>query len=427
MSLLISYVPEGHIGKPLFTEIPASESYLEVIDTACDAWRYYLPPKQWIVSCRLARQIRRAGGIPQWVVLQPQRFVDLMREHNGSSEQLELRLQIEVLNEVDDTIDPSPYDMPSRASSSIHVTHLGLYDAIDELHTPTEPWSTTMPLTPRSEYGDAISLAQRPISPPTTPTSSAFSLSTEATIMPTTFEKGVAAFLLGEYAEARAEFQKAAFEAHEADDIRHEADALRHLGTTCRHLQEYADARSHLLAARMMYEAIGPACRQEQLQCIRHLARVEADSGYQKVALVDYQELLRITAEEGFVTQHAWCSYYLGHLYNRMEYYFEARNILKDVVNVSREIQDPEIEAFATEECGYTAERQGFPQLAMECYQRALGIFKEHGVGRWVANENRVKRRMDLLSGGHPILFNIRLPKKRSIGARLFKSSHVRV
>ncbi|KAG8715820.1 hypothetical protein FRC08_010145, partial [Ceratobasidium sp. 394] len=63
----------------------------------------------WIVSCRLARQIRRANGIPQWVVLQPQRFVDLMREQSGSNEQLELRLQIEVLNEVDDTIDPSPY------------------------------------------------------------------------------------------------------------------------------------------------------------------------------------------------------------------------------------------------------------------------------------------------------------------------------
>ncbi|KAG9107111.1 hypothetical protein FRC07_008691, partial [Ceratobasidium sp. 392] len=107
-----------------------------------------------------------------------------------------------------------------------------------------------------------------------------------------------------------------------------------------------------------------------------------------------------------------------------MELYFEARNILKDVVNTSREIQDPEIEAFATEECGYTAERQGFPQLAMECYQRALGIFKEHGEGKWIANENRVKRRMELLSGGHPILFNVRVPKKRSIGARLFKSSN---
>ncbi|KAG8738464.1 hypothetical protein FRC10_006810 [Ceratobasidium sp. 414] len=245
--------------------------------------------------------------------------------------------------------------------------------------------------------------------------------------MPSTFEKGVAAFLVGEYADARAEFQKAAYEAHEYDDARREADALRHLGTTCRHLQEFADARSHLLAARMMYESLGPMCRQEQLQCIRHLARVEEDSGHMQVALVDYQEVMRITAEEGFVTQHAWCSYYLGHLYNRMECYYEARNTLKDVVNTSREIQDPEIEGFATEECGYTAECQGFPQLAMECYQKALGIFKEHGAGKWVANENRVMRRMDLLRGGYPVLFNVRLPKKRSIGARLFKSSHVRV
>ncbi|KAG8719234.1 hypothetical protein FRC09_011447 [Ceratobasidium sp. 395] len=319
--------------------------------------------------------------------------------------------------------------MPSRASSSIHVGYLGRLRThnISNANTTTEPWPLTLPSSSQSEFGDAYSFSQRPISPPLTPTSSAFSSSTEATIKPSSFEKGVAAFLIGDYTEARSAFQKAVYEAHEQDDDRREADSLRHLGMTCRHLQEYTAARSHLLTARTMYESLGTMCRQEQLQCIRHLARVEADSGYKQVALVDYQELLRITAEEGFVTQHAWCSYYLGHLYNRMEHFFEARNVLKDVVNVSREIQDPEIEAFATEECGYTAERQGFPQLAMECYQRALGIFKEHGEGKWVANENRVKRRMELLSGGHPILFNVRVPKKRSIGARLFKSSNVRV
>ncbi|QRV83550.1 hypothetical protein RhiJN_11566 [Ceratobasidium sp. AG-Ba] len=326
---------------------------------------------------------------------------------------------------MDESISSFPYDTPSRASSSIHVAHPGYRSSFDEFNIfppdPLRPINTTFS---RTEYEDSYS-SDHDSTSLRTPTFSSKS-SAPSTIMPTAFDNGVISFLAGNYAEARTYFQKAAEEAREQADVRREADSLRHLGTTCRHLQEFDLARSHLLTARQMYESLGAGYRQEQLQCTRHLARVEADSGYQKVALVDYQELMRITAEEGFITQHAWCSYYLGHLYNQMGIFWEARNVLKDVVNISREIQDAEIEGFATEECGYTAERQGFPQLAMDCYQRALAIFQEHGGGRWIANENRVKRRIDLLSGGHQTLFNTGSAKKKSFGARLFKSGGVR-
>ncbi|KAG9107110.1 hypothetical protein FRC07_008690, partial [Ceratobasidium sp. 392] len=62
----------------------------------------------------------------------PQRFVELIRAQSGSTEQVELRLQVEVLNELDEVVDPSPYDMPSRASSSIHVGYLGRLSSLSE-------------------------------------------------------------------------------------------------------------------------------------------------------------------------------------------------------------------------------------------------------------------------------------------------------
>ncbi|KAG8724174.1 hypothetical protein FRC12_024354, partial [Ceratobasidium sp. 428] len=155
MSLLISYTPEGHIGKPLSTEIPISESYQEVIDSACEAWRYSLPPQQWIVSCRLAREVQREDGTSQWVILQPQRFVEFMQTHRERTERLELRLQVEVLYQPDECVDSSPYDMPSRASSSIHVGYLGRLRALNvsNANTTTEPWPLRISSSSQSEFG----------------------------------------------------------------------------------------------------------------------------------------------------------------------------------------------------------------------------------------------------------------------------------
>jgi len=182
---------------------------------------------------------------------------------------------------------------------------------------------------------------------------------------------------------------------------------------TCRHLKDYAGARLHLSGARRIYETLGDSCRQEQVQCDRHLARVEEDNGNNQAALVAYQELIRVTEREGLVTQHAWCTYYLAHHYNRMNRHEEALSLLKDAIKISREIHDPEIEAFATEDNGYAAERQGHPQLAMDCYEQALGLFKTCGQGKWVGNETRVKKRMDQLRSGFPSLLSTRARSRR--------------
>ncbi|QRV97674.1 hypothetical protein RhiJN_25693 [Ceratobasidium sp. AG-Ba] len=230
--------------------------------------------------------------------------------------------------------------------------------------------------------------------------------SSQATVL-TTFDKGLAAFLAGRHTEAQSRFQLAASEFHDRGDFRGEADSLLHLGISFRHSKDFVTARSSLLAARSMYTSFGSEYRAEQLQCARHLARVEEDRGNRHQALVAYQELLPITEREGFVTQHFWCLYYLGHLYNRIKMYKEAANVLKDVVNKSREIWDGEMEGFATEELGYTAESQRHPQLAMSCYEKALQIFNMNGEGRWVESERRVKKRMDQLRHGYPELLRV--------------------
>lgn len=220
------------------------------------------------------------------------------------------------------------------------------------------------------------------------------------------FNNAIASFMAGRYPEARTQFELAAKRFHEKLDPRQEADCLRHLGATCRFLQEYDTARTHLSNARKIYESLGSACRQEQLRCDRHLARVEEDSGNNQAALVKYQELIRTSQQEGMLTQEAWCTYYLGHLYNGMKHHDKALSLLAEAVKMAQKIENPEIEAFATEDMGYCAERQGHPQLAMECYEKALGQFKTGGGGKWVAHENRVKTRMDQLRRGFPSLLS---------------------
>ncbi|QRW12276.1 hypothetical protein RhiLY_11275 [Ceratobasidium sp. AG-Ba] len=242
--------------------------------------------------------------------------------------------------------------------------------------------------------------------------------SNQVTVL-TAFEKGLAAFLAGRHTEAQSRFQLAASEFHNQGDVRGEADSLLHLGMSFRYSRDFVTARSSLLAAQSMYTSLGSDHRAEQLQCARHLARAEEDRGNRHQALVAYQELLSTTEREGFITQHYWCLYYLGHLYNRMKIYEEAAAALKDVVNKSREICDGEMEGFATEELGYTAESQKHPRLAMSCYEKALQIFKMNGEGRWLESEGRVKKRMNQLRHGYPELLRVEDTWGWSIGAKI--------
>ncbi|KAG8716585.1 hypothetical protein FRC08_009208 [Ceratobasidium sp. 394] len=441
MSLLVSYIPEGHLGDPLLAEIMRSESYQEVIDAACEMWTHQLPPEHRVSNRRLACQIQRATGIQQWVTLQPQRFVDLMR--NGGEGEIELRLQIECFPNASSPTnshrhrdESTSVDTSSRDMSSMHSVNLGPHgtsnlsnNAVADSLQPA-----AFPLTPDSGSGVPIP-AQRPASPtsptnatgplsPTSPTSLTSAFSTPKSInSPVVFRSGVTALLSGKYTDACTYFQQAANEFHERGDIRGEADCLRQFGISCRNSKDYVAARSHLLAARTMYESIGAECRQEQLRCSRHIGRVEEDSGNHQLALNIYQELIQTTHQEGLTTQHAWCLCYLGHLYNRAERYDEALEVLKDVINACRDTPSPEVEGFATEESGYTAERQGHLQMAMNCYERALQVFKMHGEGKWIANESRVKKRIDQLNTGSTLLG---VSRRWSIGARFLNRSSSR-
>ncbi|KAG9102864.1 hypothetical protein FRC06_000928 [Ceratobasidium sp. 370] len=418
MILLVTYQPEGNAEEQV-TEVMPSESYDEIINIVCEMWRHHLPPEDRILSRRLARHVQRANGSQQWIPMQPQRFADLVRNETGDV--LELRLQIECTAPPSSPVDERPRGTRSPStlgSSSIHGLNYGPHIMTGEATNLTaEPSHIITPLTPESVFRNMPSSERGPVSP--TSPSAPPSASPRPNTTPLAFDNGVTAFLAGKHTESRKHFQQAAYEFHERGDVHREADCLRHLGMSCRHLKEYVAARSHLLTARAMYESLGAECRQEQLRCTRHLARVEEDSGNDQLALLTYQELLRTTEREKLVTQHAWCSYYLGHLYNRMKLYKEALNILKDVVNTSREIRNGEIEGFATEESGYTAERQGHPQLAMSCYEKALQLFKTHGEGRWIENENRVEKRMRQLSQGFPMLFKKSASRKWSIGAKM--------
>ncbi|QRV97673.1 hypothetical protein RhiJN_25692 [Ceratobasidium sp. AG-Ba] len=412
MLLLVTYQPEGH--EELVAEMMPSESCEEVINSACEMWEHHLPPKDRIIARHLERQ--------------PQRFTELVR--NNAVEELELRLQIKCasvqsLNEIPrrGTRSPSTLELPLPATPTMcvynnqgpHPSSDGNYGNFAGL-----PPIITTPLTPESVFDITTSREQRPFSPASPPASTpqpnAPSASSAA---PPSFDKGVSAFLAGKHADSRVYFQQAANEFHERGDLRREADCLRHLGMSCRHLKDYVIARSHLLTARAIYESLGPECRQEQLRCSRHLARVDEESGNYSQALMTYQELLRTTEEEKLVIQHTWCLYYLAHLYNHMKKHKEARSLLKDVVNTSQQIRHGEIEAFATEEAGYTAEREGHPQLAMNCYEKALSLLKTHGEGKWIESENRVKKRMDLLSRSFPAIFRPFASRKWSIGAKL--------
>ncbi|KAG9096435.1 hypothetical protein FRC07_010935, partial [Ceratobasidium sp. 392] len=377
----------------------------EVIEAACDVWSYRLPPENRIARRCLARQIQRSNGIQQWVISQPQLVVDLIR--NRGEEELEFRLQIECNLTASNPTDccqrdesTSALETSSQEVSSTHSVNPGRHDAANNATND----STTNPPATRPNSG-VTSIEHGLLSPisPTSPTclarpTSSFPAS-NLTDLPATFQNGVTALSAGSYSDACTYFQQAADEFHKIGETQNEAYTLRQLGIARQHLKEYVLARSHLLAARALYESIGDECREEQLRCMRHLGRVEEDSGSYESALSIYQDVIRMAEQEGLATQHGWGLCYIGHLYNRTQRYDEALKVLKEVTSVCRE---PEVEGFSVEESGYAAEKQGHTQKAIDCYKRALQIFKTNGEGKWIGNENRVTKRLEQLDNELP-------------------------
>ncbi|KAF8604044.1 TPR-like protein [Ceratobasidium sp. AG-I] len=433
MSLFVSYQPEGSTGEPIVLDLVFSKSYDEVLKTACEMLKHELPPEERIQDRKLARWTNLQSG-SRWVTLHPDRFAQLVEA--GSEEGLEFRLQItciaittpprsgstgtELLSRSPSTLEiPLPYLPPVDGINIGRPPTIAENNVLVE-HTPpnSSPTAVRMPLTPISVFsitrGRSSSSGHRqdssngagPPGPSLSPITSRAPVEPKKDNADALFDKGITAFLAGRYPDARDQFQRAAKEFHNRPDLQRKADCLRHLGATCRFLKEYYEARTYLSTAREIYVTLGPSCRQEQLRCDRHLARVAEDSGDTSTALVKYQDLIRVSQQEGLQTQEAWCTYYLGHLFNQIKRYEEALSLLKDAIRLGQRVQNPEIEAFATEDMGYTAERQGHPQLAMECYDKALGLFKTGGNGKWMAHESRVKSRMDQLRRSFPSLLN---------------------
>lgn len=232
------------------------------------------------------------------------------------------------------------------------------------------------------------------------------------------FDKGIVESLSGRYSEARAHFQLAANQYHKQADTHREADSLSQLGIACRELQDYDLAREHLLNARSMYKSLGDTSLLERRQCDRHLARNKEDRGDTEAALAAYQDLMIKTEREQLELEYIWCCYYLGRLYSRIARYEEARSLLRDVHSASRKLKNFEIEGMVTEDLGYTAEQEGLPQLAMDCYERALEVFKSGGNGKWTGHESRVKEKI-----AHLQKHRSDRSKRRSSISRLFGNS----
>ncbi|KAF8604043.1 TPR-like protein [Ceratobasidium sp. AG-I] len=442
MNLLVSYLPEGSTGEPIVVDLVFSESYDDVLETVCEMLKDELPPEDSIQDRKLARFVKLPSGSTAWVALHPDRFAWLAEAEPVDT--LELRLQITCVAAPTQTRSegtgassrlPSTSDIPPPYTST-RVNGLNARrptTIAENNHSSNSSTALGVPLAPTPVFRDNalnrvsssslvynwqdVSNPRTPLGPVSLPTTSGTPTEPRRDYADALFENGLAAFLAGRYFDASYRFQRAAKEYHDRPDPEKEADCLHYLGATCCFLKEYSGARLHLTSAKAIYEGIGPSTRQEQLRCDRHLARVEEGSGNTQAALDAYQELICVSQEEGLPIQEAWCTYHLGHLFSQTRRYEEAFNLLKDVVEMAQRLQNLEIEAFATEDMGYIAERQGHPQLAMKCYDKALGQFETGGNGKWVAYENRVKNRIDKLRREFPSLSStVVRPRRWSVG-----------
>ncbi|CAE6419923.1 unnamed protein product [Rhizoctonia solani] len=407
MSLTVSYEPpEG--GKVWYVDVALSESYAEVINSACTLWKNRLPSDEYIIGRYLARQIKCHGEI-EWARISEARFIQLVRD---APEDLELRLELDLQTVRHYTSTPSSLEMPPPMLN-IDSNNYGDHSCPDDSSSATESATNNTytplhtPLTPTSLISNNPSSQQAPsfvesptrrylnlnyppsLAPTTIPRSTALTQNT-------TYEDGLQAFFAGRFNDARTRFKLAADECRDTGDAFQEAECLLRLGMTCRHLKEYPNAISHLSNARTIYESLNDS-RRGVLQCDRNLARVSEDQGNYQEALRIYQEVKTNAHSLGSQTEEAWCDYSIGRLYNRIRQYDDALRHLSQAIRVSQALGNQEIEAYATEESGHSAERQQHRELAIQCYERALTMFKARGRGRWTDSEDRVKKRLDHL------------------------------
>ncbi|QRW06011.1 hypothetical protein RhiLY_05010 [Ceratobasidium sp. AG-Ba] len=386
-------MPEGHEGDPLLAEVVLSDSHQLVIEAACSSGTSEV----------------QQDGTQQWVTLQPERFSQIIQDSEASTDELEMRLQINHVCASSRSTSPrrngpdtSP--LPESSSSASHIssgTNLGPPPTAEggnntlpansrRLERSLSNLSRKLPLPLLSQASNMNSFVM--IKSPTRRKSA--SSTDQAHIM---FNDGLTAFLSGKHADARNSFSKAAAEFYNLGDRRIEADCLRRIGISYRHLHDYVAARSYLRAALALYESIGTECRGDQLRCSRHLACVDVDSGNYQLAASAYQQILETAEREGLASQRAWCLCYIGHMYNQMQQYEEAFSVLKAVINDPQEVRSLDIEGFAIEESGYARECQGRSDLAMTLYKKALETYQTGGGGKWIENEDRVKGRMTKL------------------------------
>ncbi|KAF8745284.1 hypothetical protein RHS02_01400, partial [Rhizoctonia solani] len=442
MTLTISYEPpEG--GRPWYADVEPSESYEDVINAACALWKNRLPSDECIIGRYLARQIKRHGEI-EWARISKARFIQLVRD---SPEELEFRL------ELDTQIGRRHYRKTTNVALEMPLPILNI-DSNNPSHTwpdgPTNAMevdtnnksSAPMPLTPRSlidtqnqhEQTDTrmnrasighISITsnnsigyQVPpfVESPLTPILAPIPAPRPTARNPT-YEAGLTAFFAGRFDEARIRFQLAADECHDTGDAYQEAECLLRLGMTCRHLKDYPNAVSHLSSARTIYDSLRN-CQRELLSCERSLARVSEDQGKYEEALLAYQEIRSNARAIASQTEEAWCDYFIGRLHNRRREYEDARRHLSSAIRTSKALNNQEIEAYATEESGHSAERQQHRDLAIDCYKRALTIFKTRGRGQWTDNENRVKKRLEHLGVRQSRGVRLSILRRQSTSAR---------
>ncbi|CAE6420416.1 unnamed protein product [Rhizoctonia solani] len=398
MSLTISYEPpEG--GKVWYVDVALSESYEDVLNVACALWRNRLPSEDCIIGRYLARQIKRHGET-EWARISEARFLQLVHD---APEDLELRLELDIQTgrHYRDTSTPSSLEMPPPLLN-IEGNNHGVHSCLDDSNNATEIATNNIhaplhtPLTPTSlisTHYQGPSLVESPTHQ--NPLNYFPSLASTTATSNMTYDGGLDAFFAGRFSDARTRFQLAADECHDAGDTFQKAECLLRLGMTCRHLKDYPSAISHLSNARKIYESLD--CRREQLQCGRNLARVSEDQGNYQEALHTYQEIKASARAVSLEIEEAWCDYSLGRLYNRMRQYDDALRHLSQAIQTSQALKNQEIEAYAMEESGYSAERQQHRELAIQCYEKALTMFKTRGQGKWTDSENRVKKRLEHL------------------------------
>ncbi|CEL53836.1 hypothetical protein RSOLAG1IB_06617 [Rhizoctonia solani AG-1 IB] len=419
MSLTISYEPpEG--GRPWYVDVELSESYEDVVNAACVLWRNRLPSDEYIIGRYLARQIRRQGET-EWARLSQTRFVQLVRD---APDDLEFRLELDIQTghcRFRETSPPSSLEIPPpilNYDSNNHSGHPYLDDSNNASEIPTNNPSVPvpMPLTPTSiiETQNKYRRSQARLSVGTISSTSTSNYQTEplleSSILPhlppspvpkpatknVKYEQGLSAFSSGRFNDARTRFQLAVDECYETGDAYQEAECLLRLGMTCRHLKDYSNAALHLSNARKIYESLRD-CQREVLSCERNLARVSEDQGNYHEALRAYKEIQINARSVRSQTEEAWCDYFIGRLYNRIRQYEDALQHLSHAIRTAKALKNQEIEAYATEESGHSAERQQHWELAIQCYEMSLSMFKNRGRGQWADNENRVKKRLEQL------------------------------